>query len=203
METHVYRAGDAPVRAYTIERKTKETHISVDLCLDGGEVKVSTGIGFFDHMLHALVFYAGFGLELEAKGDLEVDGHHTVEDTGIVLGQAFRQALGSRKGIRRFASAYVPMDEALAFTALDISNRPFLVYEAEMPQERMGEYDACLTEEFMRAFAVNGGLTLHMKALYGRNSHHITEALFKSLGLALKDAVKIEGSGVTSTKGVL
>ena len=132
-----------------------------------------------------------------------MDGHHTVEDTGIVLGQAFRQALGSRKGIRRFASAYVPMDEALAFTALDISNRPFLVYEAEMPQERMGEYDACLTEEFMRAFAVNGGLTLHMKALYGRNSHHITEALFKSLGLALKDAVKIEGSGVTSTKGVL
>ena len=203
METQVYKAGDAPVRAYIIERKTKETHISVNLCLDGGEVKVSTGIGFFDHMLHALAFYAGFGLELEAKGDLEVDGHHTVEDTGIVLGQAFCRAIGSRKGIRRFASAYVPMDEALAFTALDISNRPFLVYEAEMPQERMGEYDACLTEEFMRAFAVNGGLTLHMKALYGRNSHHITEALFKSLGLALKDAVKIEGSGVTSTKGVL
>ena len=195
METQVYKAGDAPVRAYTIERKTKETQISVNLCLDGGEVKVSTGIGFFDHMLH--------GLELEARGDLEVDGHHTVEDTGIVLGQAFCRAIGDRKGIRRFASAYVPMDEALGFTALDISNRPFLVYEAEMPQERMGEYDACLTEEFMRAFAVNGGLTLHMKALYGRNSHHITEALFKSLGLALKDAVKIEGSGVTSTKGVL
>ena len=203
METQVYKAGDAPIRAYTIARKTKETQIRVDLCLDGGEVKVSTGIGFFDHMLHALAFYAGFGLVLEARGDLEVDGHHTVEDTGIVLGQAFCRAIGDRKGIRRFASAYVPMDEALGFTALDISNRPFLVYEAEMPQERMGEYDACLTEEFMRAFAVNGGLTLHMKALYGRNSHHITEALFKSLGLALKDAVKIEGSGVTSTKGVL
>ena len=191
------------MRTAQISRETKETRIDLRLCLDGGVVEVHTGIGFFDHMLTALAFYGGLGLHLEAKGDLEVDGHHTVEDTGIVLGQAFRQALGSRKGIRRFASAYVPMDEALAFTALDISNRPFLVYEAEMPQERMGEYDACLTEEFMRAFAVNGGLTLHMKALYGRNSHHITEALFKSLGLALKDAVKIEGSGVTSTKGVL
>ena len=203
MEIPVYPKGEAPLRGYVIQRKTKETEVSVNLCLDGGEVEVSTGIGFFDHMLTALAFYAGFGLALEAKGDLEVDGHHTVEDTGIVLGQAFCRAIGDRKGIRRFASAYVPMDEALGFTALDISNRPFLVYEAEMPQERMGEYDACLTEEFMRAFAVNGGLTLHMKALYGRNSHHITEALFKSLGLALKDAVKIEGSGVTSTKGVL
>ena len=203
MNTPIYQTGDARPRAYSIQRKTKETQIEVSLCLDGGEVRVSTGIGFFDHMLTALAFYAGFGLEITARGDLEVDGHHTVEDTGIVLGQAFCRAIGDRKGIRRFASAYVPMDEALGFTALDISNRPFLVYEAEMPQERMGEYDACLTEEFMRAFAVNGGLTLHMKALYGRNSHHITEALFKSLGLALKDAVKIEGSGVTSTKGVL
>ena len=190
-------------RTAAITRTTKETDIRLSLCLDGGEVHVSTGIGFFDHMLTAFAFYAGFGLDLTVKGDLEVDGHHTVEDTGIVLGQAFCRAIGDRKGIRRFASAYVPMDEALGFTALDISNRPFLVYEAEMPQERMGEYDACLTEEFMRAFAGNGGLTLHMKALYGRNSHHITEALFKSLGLALKDAVKIEGSGVTSTKGVL
>ena len=203
METHVYKAGDAPIRAYTIARKTKETQIRVDLCLDGGEVKVSTGIGFFDHMLHALAFYAGFGLELEAKGDLEVDGHHTVEDTGIVLGQAFRQALGNRKGIRRFGSAFVPMDEALCLTVADLSNRPFLVFDASMPQPMIGAYDSCLTKEFMRAFAVHGGLTLHQKCLYGENAHHITEALFKSLGLALKDAVRVEGQGVTSTKGAL
>ncbi len=195
--------GEKSPRAYVISRKTKETDITLQLCLDGGEVKVDTGIGFFDHMLTALAFYAGFGLEVKAAGDLKVDGHHTVEDVGIVLGQAFAKALGDRKGVRRFGSAYVPMDEALAFTALDLSNRPFLVYEAELPQERVGEYDACLTGEFMRAFAFNGGITLHMRALYGRNSHHITEALFKSLGLALKDAVKVEGEAVTSTKGVL
>ena len=203
MKVPVYRAGEAPSRAYSIERKTKETQIAVNLCLDGGEVRVSTGIGFFDHMLTALAFYAGFGLELEAAGDLEVDGHHTVEDTGIVLGQAFCRAIGDRKGIRRFASAYVPMDEALGFTALDISNRPFLVFDADMPQPMIGGYDACLTEEFMRAFAVNSGLTLHMKCLYGKNAHHITEALFKSLGVSVKEAVAITGTGVTSTKGVL
>ena len=173
------------------------------LCLDGGEAAVSTGIGFFDHMLTALAFYGGLGLHLEAKGDLEVDGHHTVEDTGIVLGQAFRQALGDRKGIQRFASAYIPMDEALCFTALDFSNRPYLVFDAEMPQPMIGDYDSCLTEEFMRAFAVHAGLTLHMKCLYGKNAHHITEALFKSLGAAVREAVRITGTGVTSTKGVL
>lgn len=203
MEIPVYPKGEAPLRGYVIQRKTKETEVSVNLCLDGGAVEVSTGIGFFDHMLTALAFYAGFGLALEAKGDLEVDGHHTVEDTGIVLGQALTWALGDRKGIRRFGSAYVPMDEALAFTALDLSNRPFLVFDADMPQARIGAYDACLTEEFMRAFAMNSGLTLHMKCLYGKNAHHITEALFKSLGLALKDAVRVEGGAVTSTKGVL
>ena len=203
MDIPVYRAGDAPIRAYFIERKTKETQIAASLCLDGGAVAVSTGIGFFDHMLTALAFYAGFGLELEARGDLHVDGHHTVEDTGIVLGQAFRQALGDRTGIRRFGSAFVPMDEALCFTALDCSNRPFLVFDAAMPQPMIGSYDSCLTEEFMRAFAVNGGLTLHQKCHYGANAHHITEGLFKSLGLALKDAVRVEGGGVVSTKGVL
>lgn len=203
MKVPVYRAGEAPSRAYSIERKTKETQIAVNLCLDGGEVRVSTGIGFFDHMLTALAFYAGFGLELEAAGDLEVDGHHTVEDVGIVLGQAMSRALGDRKGIRRFASACIPMDEALCFTALDFSNRPFLVFDAEMPQPMIGDYDSCLTEEFMRALAMNSGLTLHMKALYGKNAHHITEALFKSLGVAIKDAVQVTGAGVTSTKGVL
>ena len=190
-------------RISNISRETKETRIQAALWLSGGPVKIDTGIGFFDHMLHAWAFYAGFGLTLTAKGDLEVDGHHTVEDTGIVLGQALREALGDKVGIRRFGSAYVPMDEALAFTALDFSGRPFLVYEADMPQARMGAYDACLTEEFMRALAMNSGLTLHMRAQYGRNAHHITEALFKSLGLAMKDAVKMEGTGGTSTKGVL
>ena len=190
-------------RTATIERNTKETQISVQLDLDGGEVQVNTGIGFFDHMLTAFGFYAGIGLKLTAKGDLYVDGHHTVEDTGIVLGQAVREALGNRKGIRRFGSAYVPMDEALAFTALDFSNRPYLVFDAEMPQERIGEYDSCLTLEFMRAVAHNAGITLHQKCFYGVNAHHITEGLFKSFGLAVKDAVKIEGTGVTSTKGVL
>ena len=190
-------------RISNISRETKETRIQAALWLSGGPVKIDTGIGFFDHMLHAWAFYAGFGLTLTAKGDLEVDGHHTVEDTGIVLGQALREALGDKVGIRRFGSAYVPMDEALAFTALDFSGRPFLVYEADMPQARMGAYDACLTEEFMRALAMNSGLTLHMRAQYGRNAHHLTEALFKSLGLAMKDAVKMEGTGVTSTKGVL
>lgn len=191
------------MRTAEVSRKTKETGIDLKLSLEGGPVQVSTGIGFFDHMLTALAFYGGFGLELTVEGDLEVDGHHTVEDTGIVLGQAMKEALGDRKGIRRYASAYIPMDEALCFTALDFSNRPFLVFDADMPQERIGTYESCLTEEFMRAFAVNSGLTLHMKALYGKNAHHITEALFKSLGVAIKTAVEITGTGVTSTKGVL
>jgi len=191
------------MRTSSISRNTKETEIALELSLDGGSVQVSTGIGFFDHMLTALAFYAGWGMNLTVKGDLQVDGHHTVEDTGIVLGQALREALGDKKGIRRFASAYVPMDEALCFTALDFSNRPYLVFDAEMPQPVIGEYDACLTVEFMRALAFNAGITLHQKCLYGINAHHITEGLFKSLGLAIKDAVKEEGAGVTSTKGVL
>lgn len=190
-------------RTAAIRRTTKETDIDLKLSLDGGEIQVSTGIGFFDHMLTALAFYAGFGLELTVRGDLQVDGHHTVEDTGIALGQAIRQALGEKKGIRRFGSCFVPMDEALCLTALDFSGRPFLVFGAEMPQPMIGSYDSCLTEEFMRALAMNGGITLHQKALYGKNAHHITEALFKSLGMAMKEAVTIEGDRVVSTKGVL
>lgn len=190
-------------RTATIQRDTKETKIQLSLDLDGGAVNIKTGIGFFDHMLTAFGFYAGIGLELSVEGDLYVDGHHTVEDTGIVLGQAIREALGDKKGIRRFGSAYVPMDEALTFTALDFSNRPYLVFDAEMPQERIGEYDSCLTLEFMRAVAFNAGITLHQKCFYGVNAHHITEGLFKSFGLAVKDAIRVEGSGVTSTKGVL
>ncbi len=190
-------------RTAVIERNTKETQIKLSLNLEGGEVQVSTGIGFFDHMLTAFGFYAGIGLKVAVTGDLYVDGHHTVEDTGIVLGQALKEALGDKKGIRRFGSAYVPMDEALAFTALDFSNRPYLVFDAEMPQERIGDYDSCLTLEFMRAVAHNAGITLHQKCFYGVNAHHITEGLFKSLGLAVKDAIRIEGDRVTSTKGVL
>ena len=190
-------------RISNISRETKETSIQARLNLGGGEVRVDTGSGFLDHMLHAMAFYAGFGLDLTARGDLNVDGHHTVEDTGIVLGQAIREALGDKRGIRRFGSAYVPMDEALAFTSLDFSGRAFLVFDADMPQERIGDYDSCLTEEFMRALAFNGGITLHQRGVYGKNAHHITEALFKSLGLAMKDAVRVEGQEVTSTKGVL
>lgn len=190
-------------RTAQITRDTKETQIKLSLNLDGGPVSVDTGIGFFDHMLTALAFYAKFGLELTAKGDLHVDSHHTVEDVGIVLGQAIKQALGDKVGIRRFASAYIPMDEALCHTALDFSNRAFLHFDAEMPQEQVGTYDSCLTEEFMRAFAMNSGITLHMRAFYGKNTHHITEALFKSLGVCLYDASRITGEGVTSTKGVL
>ncbi len=191
------------MRTAAVTRNTKETQISLALNLDGGEVKIDTGIGFFNHMLTALAFYGGWGLELTVHGDLEVDGHHTVEDTGIVLGQALKEALGDRKGIRRYGSAYVPMDEALCFTALDFSNRPYLVFDAPMPQGMIGSYDSCLTVEFMRALAMNAGLTLHQKCLYGSNAHHITEALFKSLGFAVKEAVRREGDAVMSTKGVI
>ena len=191
------------MRCAEISRKTKETDISLSLCLEGGAVSVSTGIGFFDHMLTALAFYAGWGLTLRVEGDLYVDGHHTVEDTGIVLGQAFRQALGNKTGIRRFGTAYVPMDEALCRTVLDCSNRPYLVFQANMPQPMIGGYDSCLTKEFMQAFAVHGGITLHQTCEYGDNAHHITEALYKSLGMALREAAQVVGSGVTSTKGVL
>ena len=192
------------MRESTIRRTTRETDIELTLSLDGkGRFTGTSGIGFFDHMLAAFAVHGGFDLALNMTGDLEVDCHHSVEDVGIVLGQALSRALGDRKGIRRFASACIPMDEALCFTALDFSNRPFLVFDAEMPQPMIGDYDSCLTEEFMRALAMNSGLTLHMKALYGKNAHHITEALFKSLGVTIKDAVQVTGAGVTSTKGVL
>ncbi len=191
------------MRSAEITRKTRETDISLSLCLEGGDVCADTGIGFFDHMLNSLFFHSGMGAVLKAVGDLNVDAHHTVEDVGIVIGQALREALGDKKGIARFAHAYAPMDEALAFAALDISGRPYLVYDAPMPQEFIGQYDTCLTVEFMRALTVSGGLTLHMKAVYGDNSHHVTEALFKALALALKAAVRITGSGASSTKGKL
>lgn len=191
------------MRQTVLERRTKETDIRLSLAFEPGESRIDTGIGFFDHMLTALAFYGGLTLELTCRGDLQVDGHHTVEDCGIVLGQALSAALGDRRGIRRFASAYVPMDEALAFCALDISGRPYLVFDAPMPQPMIGAYDSCLTAEFLRALAMNAGLTLHLRALYGDNAHHITEGLFKALGLSLKEAAAIVGADVTSTKGLL
>ena len=191
------------MRTAEIRRETKETQVYVSLNLEGGQVAVDTGIGFFDHMLHAMLFYAGFGGQVRCRGDLQVDGHHSVEDVGIVLGQALKQALGDKVGIRRFASAYVPMDESLEFCALDVSGRPYLVMDAAMPQPMIGDYDSCLTREFMRAFAMNSGVTLHLQSQYGENAHHITEGLFKALGLCLKDAVRVESDQITSTKGAL
>lgn len=191
------------MRNAEIKRKTKETDISLALDLEGGAREINTGIGFFDHMLNSFAVHGGFGLRLTCKGDLEVDGHHTVEDCGIALGQALGQCLGDRAGIARFGEAFVPMDEALGFCALDISGRPYLVFDAPMPQTVCGQYDTCLTAEFMRALSVNAGLTLHLKAEYGDNAHHITEALFKALARALRQAVAVTGGGVLSAKGVL
>ena len=191
------------MRTAEIKRKTKETDISVALDLDGGKVNVRTGIGFFDHMLSAFAVHGGFGLEVFVEGDLDVDTHHTVEDTGIALGAAFKKALGDMGGINRYGSFYIPMDESLALCALDISNRPFLVFNAEFKDERCGEYETCCTEEFFRAFAVNAGITLHLNVLYGSNSHHEIEALFKAFAHAMKIAVAPSGGGVLSTKGVL
>lgn len=191
------------MRTAEIKRKTKETDISVALDLDGGNVNVRTGIGFFDHMLTAFAVHGGFGLEVFVDGDLDVDTHHTVEDTGIALGAAFKKALGDMGGINRYGSFYIPMDESLALCALDISNRPFLVFNAEFKEERCGEYETCCTEEFFRAFAVNAGITLHLNVLYGSNSHHEIEALFKAFAHAMKIAVAPSGGGVLSTKGVL
>ena len=172
-------------------RKTKETDITIALSLDGGAVEISTGIGFFDHMLTAFAVHGGFGLQVKAVGDLYVDGHHTVEDTGIVLGKAFAKALGDKSGIARFGSFYIPMDEALAFAAVEFS------------QERTGEYDLCLTEEFLRAFAMNAGITLHVRLEYGANAHHEVEAIFKAVAHALRLATAQTGGGVLSTKGSL
>lgn len=192
------------MRSASVERITKETNINISLNLDGGEIVINTGIGFFDHMLTAFAVHGGFGLNVNAKGDLYTDCHHTIEDTGIVLGMVFNKALADKSGIERFGSFYVPMDEALGFCSLDISGRPFLVFDAKFSEEKIGEYDSCMTEEFMRAFAFNSGITLHVKCIYGKNSHHITEALYKALGHSLKQAVKKNNDGsVLSTKGVL
>ena len=193
------------LRRAEASRDTAETSVKVALNLDGsGEGCIDTGIGFFDHMLNLFQCHGLFDLEVRCDGDLEVDGHHSVEDIGITMGLALKEALGDKRGIRRYGTFYLPMDEALAFVSLDISGRPFLVFDAEFPEERIGGYDTCMTEEFMRAFAYNSGITLHLKALYGKNSHHIAEALYKALGHALKEAVELSGDAMPlSTKGVL
>lgn len=185
------------------QRRTKETDVNIELNIDGGIVEIDTGIGFFDHMLNTFALHGGFGLKVLVKGDLNVDCHHTVEDTGIVLGKAFREALGDRSNIVRYGSFFVPMDEALAFAALDISGRPFLVFDAEFNEPKIGEYDSCLTGEFFRALAFNAGITLHVKDIGGKNAHHQTEALYKAVAHALKAAVKREGEAALSTKGVI
>lgn len=191
------------MRSADISRKTKETDIKIDLSLDGGECEINTGIGFFDHMLTAFAVHGGFGLKADVKGDLNVDCHHTIEDTGIVLGKALAKALGDKSGIERYGSFTVPMDESLAFVSLDVSGRPFLIFNAEFPEERVGEFDSCMCEEFMRAFAYNAGITLHVNMIYGGNTHHQIEAIFKALAHALAIAVRETGKGVLSTKGSL
>lgn len=192
------------MRTGEVKRKTRETQISVEVNLDGGDCSIVTGIGFFDHMLHALATHGGFGLKVNAVGDLEVDCHHTVEDTGIVLGQAFAKALGDKSGIARYASFFVPMDEALAFASVDVSGRPFLVFDGNFPEEQVGGFDTCMCKEFFRAFAFAAGLTLHIKVLYGENSHHMIEAAFKAAAHALKAACAVtDGKTVLSTKGSL
>ncbi|MDQ1395195.1 MAG: imidazoleglycerol-phosphate dehydratase [Acidimicrobiaceae bacterium] len=195
-------------RVASRNRETKETTIDISLDVDGsGVATVDTGIPFYDHMLAQLGRHGGFDLTIEAKGDLRVDTHHTVEDVGILLGEVFREALGDKAGVRRFASINVPLDEALVEVALDLSGRPFLVYEVDLPPEAapLGNpgFDPQLAEEFWRAFATSAAMTLHLRLRSGKNIHHILEASFKGVARALRDAVRIEGSGIPSTKGVL
>ena len=191
-------------RAAQLQRNTKETAIELDLEVDGaGATTIATGIPFFDHMLEQLGKHAGFDLRIAARGDLEVDLHHTVEDVGIVLGNALREALGDKRGVRRFANALVPLDEALVQVALDLSGRPFLVYDVEPVAEWIGTFDPQLAEEFWKGFVDGARITLHIRSVTGKNGHHVIEASFKGVARALRDAVKVEGDDVPSTKGTL
>ncbi|WP_287152852.1 imidazoleglycerol-phosphate dehydratase HisB [Candidatus Solincola tengchongensis] len=192
-------------RSSVVERITGETRVSVNLRLDGtGEVDVSTGIAFFDHMLTLFAFHAGFDLRLQARGDLEVDQHHTVEDVGLCLGSAIREALGDKRGIRRYGWALLPMDEALCLTALDISGRPHLSYGVDLPVQLISDFDPTCVREFLQALVNQGGFTLHVRGMAGENPHHILEAVFKGLGRALREAVlRDAGMEVPSTKGSL
>ncbi len=195
------------MRIATVTRKTNETQISVSVNLDGtGTTKISTGIGFFDHMLDQLGRHSLTDMEINAKGDLHIDQHHTVEDTGIALGQAIRQAMGERRGIMRYGQAYLPMDETLSRASIDVSGRPFLVFRTDFHSAKIGEFDSQLVREFFQAFAMNAGITLHIETLYGLNDHHIAESCFKAVARALRAAAEQDPrqSGVVpSTKGVL
>ena len=194
------------MRQASSQRESLETNISLQVNLDDPTiVEIETGVGFFDHMLTAFARHGRIGLQLKVDGDLHIDSHHTVEDTGIVLGRAIREALGDRVGIIRYGTSYVPMDESLGFVSLDISGRPFLHFEGDFTSPSLGNFDTELVKEFFRAFAFNSGITLHARILYGENTHHKIEALFKALGRALAEAVKIDPTikGVISTKGIL
>ena len=187
-----------------IKRTTKETDIAVQLRLDGErKIQVDTGIGFFDHMLTSLAFWAGWDMTLTCKGDLEVDTHHTVEDVALALGQAFAQARKDADEVERFGSAWVPLDEALSQVVVDLSGRPYWVFEAQFSAERIGAFETAMTGHFFRSFATEARLTLHVRNIYGENAHHIIESLFKGLGLALRQALRPRTGGVASTKGVL
>ena len=197
---------DAERRSASVERKTKETEINVQLVIDGsGEYEISTGIAFFDHMLESFTRHGAFDLRLTAKGDLEVDTHHTIEDVGITLGQAFREALGSAAGIRRYGSIALPMAESKVEVALDISNRPYLVYRVDLANDRIGSFDVSLTEDFLYAFSQNAGIDLHVELVYGKNPHHVVEAIFKGLARALRTAVEFDPrmKGLPTVKGAL
>ena len=194
-------------RTAEVVRETKETRIRVRIDLDGtGKTSIQTGIGFYDHMLEAFGRHGGFDLEIETQGDLHIDMHHTVEDTGIVLGQAFKEACDGFKGIRRFGASYIPMDETLTRCAVDLSNRPYLIWKVEFTRPKVGEMDTELFKEFHQAFAMNCGACVHLETLYGDNTHHIAESGFKALARALREAVELDPKtkGVApSTKGVL
>jgi len=200
------READGAGRVATVTRKTKETEIQIRIDLDGsGQYEVSTGIPFFDHMLESFARHGLFDLQLAAKGDVEVDLHHTVEDVGISLGQAFREALGSAVGIRRFGSCLLPMAESKVEVAVDVSNRPYLVYQLPLENTRIGTFDATLTEDFMYAFSQSAGLDLHIEKRYGKSPHHCVEAAFKGVARALREAVAIDPreSGLPTVKGAL
>ena len=192
------------MRRARIQRATAETSVSLTLDLEGGETRVGTGLAFFDHMLHQLAKHAGFGLTIEAKGDLPVDSHHLIEDVGLCLGDALREALGDRRGIARFGEAHVPLDEALARVVVDLSGRPYTVFDAALPSLVLGDgFQTEMVREFFIAFATRGQFNLHAALLYGLNTHHKIEALFKALALALRRAARVEGEDLPSTKGTL
>lgn len=192
------------MRIAKIERKTLETEVLVEINLDGnGNSEINTGIGFLDHMLTLMAFHGSFDLKVNCNGDLYVDEHHTVEDIGITLGQAFNKALGDKKGIKRYSSIYIPMDEALCNTALDISNRPYLVFNVNFEREKVGNMDTQNFKEFFRAFVNESKTTLHINLLYGENDHHKIEAIFKAFARTLREGIQITSNKVSSSKGVL